>query len=754
LKRFPVEQVSWDDAQLFLKELNKRDKQEGWVYRLPKEVEWAYACRGGPMSDRLESAFDFYFDKPVAQLLPDQANLAHGKGLKRTCKVGSYKPNRLGLYDMLGNVWEWCDDEVKDAKGASQRVLRGGCWLHDAGLCRASGRSSLWPSFRGGDVGLRLARVPVGKEIVKIAVEEKKPADPVARDLEKLQGDWLLIVYELNGEKMPEEKWKDTRSTITGDKHRIVSGTGDILEATIKLDPTKKPKAVDAAISLGGAYKGKTRLGIYEIEDDQVKFCMAQPGKERPESFTTRPGSGDSLGIWKRVKRAQPQGSKGFVPLFNGKDSIGWREIPGVNSGTWTVEDGVLVIKANEKQFSWFVTRRPYSNFHLFAEVMNIPGNNKAIAIRGSDPSANGKASNYSISLGGVAGGQNLPIGSCRKMPDLTPEKVNWQRPAFPVTVKPYAWFRMEIKAVGNKITVLVDGHKILEFADQGAFLRDGAITFWGVGPSEIRVRKLEIMELDAGDEGAVKPAEQGFMPLFGPLPNTFTNSLGMEFVLIPKGKSWLGGGGGNPGDKKVEIVHDFYLGKYEVTQEEWEKVMGSNPSHFKSVAGVSKEDQKRFPVENVSWEDAQAFIARVNEKGKAEGWVYRLPTELEWEYACRGGPMKDKFEGAFDFYFEKPTNTLLPDQANFEHGKGLKRTCKVGSYRPNQLGLHDMQGNVSEWCDDEVRDDKRASQRVHRGGAWFFDAGLCREPHSYANPPSYRNGGLGLRLARVPVGK
>src|SRR6516164_5116338 len=86
LNRFPVEQVSWDDAQLFL-----------------KEVEWEYACRGGPMSDRLDSAFDFYFDKPVAQLLPDQANVEHGKGLKRTCKVGSYRPNRVGLYDMLGN---------------------------------------------------------------------------------------------------------------------------------------------------------------------------------------------------------------------------------------------------------------------------------------------------------------------------------------------------------------------------------------------------------------------------------------------------------------------------------------------------------------------------------------------------------------------------------------------------------------------------------------------------------------------------
>ncbi len=161
LKRFPVEQVSWDDAQLFLRELNKRDKQEGWVYRLPKEVEWEYACRGGPMANKLDSAFDFYFDKPVAELQADQANFEHGKGLKRTCKVGSYKPNRLGLYDMHGNVWEWCEDEQKLDNRASDRVFRGGSWGDGGRLCRAASRAA-----RAGHpdlvLGFRLARVPVG----------------------------------------------------------------------------------------------------------------------------------------------------------------------------------------------------------------------------------------------------------------------------------------------------------------------------------------------------------------------------------------------------------------------------------------------------------------------------------------------------------------------------------------------------------------------------------------------------------------
>jgi len=231
------------------------------------------------------------------------------------------------------------------------------------------------------------------------------------------------------------------------------------------------------------------------------------------------------------------------------------------------------------------------------------------------------------------------------------------------------------------------------------------------------------------------------------PLPPRFTNSLGMAFALVPRGKSWLGGGAGKVGTKEVEIPQDFYLGVYEVTQEEWEKVMGTNPSTFKAVAG-----QKRFPVENVSWEEAQAFVKRVNERVKEAGWEYRLPTEEEWEYACRGGPMADKADSAFDYYFAQPTNELKPEQANFN--LNVKRTCKVGSYAPNRLGLYDMHGNVREWCADEVKAADGASRRVRRGGDWGSSSVTCRAAGRFAFAPVYRDSYLGLRLSRVPVGK
>src|SRR5262249_49875787 len=142
-----------------------------------------------------------------------------------------------------------------------------------------------------------------------------------------------------------------------------------------------------------------------------------------------------------------------------------------------------------------------------------------------------------------------------------------------------------------------------------------------------------------------------------GPLQPTFANRLGMEFVLVPRGKFWLGGRGETPGAWEFDVPYDFYLGKYEVTQEQWQAVMGSNPSDFSRtgtekdrVKDVSDEDLKRFPVEMVSWKDAQLFLEKLNEKVKEPGWVYCLPTAAEWEYACRGGPMTDPSASAFDF--------------------------------------------------------------------------------------------------------
>jgi eukaryotic-like serine/threonine-protein kinase len=240
------------------------------------------------------------------------------------------------------------------------------------------------------------------------------------------------------------------------------------------------------------------------------------------------------------------------------------------------------------------------------------------------------------------------------------------------------------------------------------------------------------------------------------------SNSIGMEFVLVPRGSFWMGGGG-IPGAKQVEMPHEFYLGVYPVTQGQWEAVMGSNPSWFSrtglgkgKVEKISDADLQQFPVENVSWENAQEFIRKPYEQEKApSGWVYRLPTEEDWEYACRGGASSQE-ECSFGFYLDQPTNDLSSTQANFDgnypagsaaKGPYLGRTTKVGSYQPNRLGIYDLHGNV--W---ELTASVKGSGHVLRGGSWDYYGTFCQAAHRDWAAPTLRSFHLGFRLARVRV--
>jgi uncharacterized protein (TIGR02996 family) len=241
-----------------------------------------------------------------------------------------------------------------------------------------------------------------------------------------------------------------------------------------------------------------------------------------------------------------------------------------------------------------------------------------------------------------------------------------------------------------------------------------------------------------------------------------WTNGLGMEFVLVPRGSFWMGSKDGKPGVKQVQIPHELYLGVSTVTQGQWQAVMGRNPSHFSrsgggqgAVVNISDEDLEQFPVEEVSWNDIQEFLKKLNASEKESGWLYRLPTEEEWEYACRGGA-RSQAECSFDFYLDRPTNDLSSTQANFNgnspagsaaQGPYLERTTKVGSYPPNRLGFYDLHGNVWEWTDSV-----EGSERVYRGGCWFDFGSCCHAAFRNGGAPTDRSLDLGFRLARAPV--
>jgi formylglycine-generating enzyme required for sulfatase activity len=264
------------------------------------------------------------------------------------------------------------------------------------------------------------------------------------------------------------------------------------------------------------------------------------------------------------------------------------------------------------------------------------------------------------------------------------------------------------------------------------------------------------------------------------PSGKVITNSIGMKLVYIPPGKFVMGSPrseqeqakkdsrtGGEWAAQEIQhevaITKGFCMGVYAVTQEEYEIVTGKNPSWFSATGGGKEDvaglDTRRFPVETVSWNDATEFCRKLSQR---EGKTYRLPTEAEWEYACRAGT-----KTAFSF-----GDTISTDQANYNgnavFGNGRKgvyreRPMPVGTFPPNAFGLYDMHGNVNQWCQDwydkdyykksprnDPVNETGSEMRVLRSGSWGSYPGICRSANRSGSTPDYRNRTIGIRVVML----
>ena len=276
----------------------------------------------------------------------------------------------------------------------------------------------------------------------------------------------------------------------------------------------------------------------------------------------------------------------------------------------------------------------------------------------------------------------------------------------------------------------------------------------------------VSMMLVGCGKETSVAPTpteepskEVSVAPTITENPITIPG-LNFEMMPIPAGTFVMG----SPDDEKdrdvtgnegpqttVTITKPFWLGKTEVTQSQWKVVMGNNPSSFKG---------DDLPVEMVSWNDATAFCKKLNEMKRdtlPAGYHYTLPTEAQWEYACRAGTVTP-------FYFGDDPDYVGLERYAWYAGKSSSKTHPVGEKLPNGWGLHDMHGNVWEWCLNRISDSypggnvsdpqgpQGGSSRVFRGGCYYSDGGLCRSAYRYGFLPVDTSSSLGFRVALSSV--
>lgn len=220
---------------------------------------------------------------------------------------------------------------------------------------------------------------------------------------------------------------------------------------------------------------------------------------------------------------------------------------------------------------------------------------------------------------------------------------------------------------------------------------------------------------------------------------------LGLEFVPVPRGDFQMGSSTGGSDEYPVHTVivaEPFQMSRFQVTGGQWKELMGNNPSHFSF--------DNHLPVESVSWQDAQQFIKRLNSAGR-DGYHYRLPTEAEWEYACRAGT-SGEFSGD------------LGEVAWYGANSGGKSHA-VGLKKPNAWGLYDMHGNVWEWVEDwysssyylrspsvDPPGPPAGNFRVIRGGAWIIYRDCCRSAHRDGRWPGSRSYYVGFRVVRTRI--
>ncbi len=743
----PVERVSWNDAIAFCDKLSEREKEQlgGARYRLPTEAEWEYACRAG-------STTRYSFGDVAASL----GEFAWYKGNSdgRTHPVGQKRPNAWGLYDMYGNVWEQCQDGYeKDYYGrspdadplgppqaAAPRLNRGGCWFDGPGGTRSANRGWYTPGDR---LGFRVARVqseaspvppPVPKVIVKPPappIEEKKPA-PTA----------------LGPDPQPTPTSKDAPKTVTNsiDMKLVLIPAGEFLMGSASSDKEaeddEKPQhrvRITRPFYLGATevtqgqyrsvtgqtpsyFKGSDDLPVEQVSwDDAIAFCDKLTEREKVRLGGERyrlPTETE----WEYACRAGGTTRYSFGDNAVRLGEFGWLD---GNSGGKTHQVGEKQPNARNLYDMhgnvWEWCQDSYDkDYYSRSPGADPPGivQSPFRVVRGGCWSVLPRAARSAYRSRFTPEYRNSFVGF--RVARVQSEAISVPPPVAEVTVNPPASPIEEKKAAPPARVPDPQPTPAPEEAPK-------AIPKKSTGPG----------------------TRQKNNPALKDAPKTVTNSIGMKLVLISPGEFLMGSPG--PAFEKpqhqVQITRPFYLGATEVTEWQYRAVMGQGP-----IVPRKSDD---LPKRDVSWTEAIAFCDKLSEleKWQSKGARYRLPTEAEWEYACRAGSTT-KFSFGDDA-------AQMGEFAWYGANSGGKPHA-VGQKRPNAWGLYDMHGNAWEMCWDGF--DKtyyaespaadppgrlEAPVRVARGGCFGDGPFRCTSAHREGNKTENRGYWLGFRVAR-----
>jgi formylglycine-generating enzyme required for sulfatase activity/serine/threonine protein kinase len=698
---FPVENVSFFDAIQFCNKLSEKEGKKpfyqidgtdvrvpDWIgqgYRLPTEAEWEYSCRANAATRTL-----FSFGDSLSELGAYAWFDANSDG--RTHEVGQKRPNSLGLYDVHGNVWEWCWDwhladfynqpPTDDPTGpplAGCRLFRGGSWNERPRDCRSSRRWAYPPNERGGNIGIRVA---LG------ALEPRGPKPESAGG---------------KGPSTATEKSGDGQGPATSAAG--AAGTPDRA-------PSNKASPI-------GRQDGAAR------------------DSERAHSF--------------RVATNGLGGTPFIDPITFGPDGLGFN-----NPGTalpWVTNDAFARITARG---TLGYPTLPASRY-VFEVELTV---NRRCGVQ--------------FQLGDPLNSCHIDLRWNTDNNMIKCELRNWQHGG-------WSWSpnRDFVAGARTKLKLVVgDGRQTLFL--EGA--QDLTMDCWptdcclriGAEPDSALIHRCFFRPLTEQDVAAcgwpIQPArlpldasgaKERLRRIFAGYPERprdgkrfAVKTTGTPMAWIPSGTFEMGSREPkNDGRHLVRLTKGYWMAQIEVTQGAYKQVTGANPSRFTGSLYL--------PVDWVPWDEAEAYCRKVTELERAahrlpDGYEYRLPTEAEWEYACRADS-NDEFS--------------VPPESVWSWDRSGVRPHEVAESQPNAWGLYDMHGNAMEWCFDawdeypkgkkvvtadpfKIGKPNKDTTFVVRGGAWWADSGACTS-HWRSRNFNNANGFRGFRIALAPtIGK